>query len=391
MVIHRLFSKKAFFSAKTAYLSGFIFFIATLFFLMSTLSVSAADCDKNPSQLNFFSLFNPLVSFAEKTLKSFGYDIALAIAPDPDTCGSDTYVSAANPSGNPCSGGVPSPVTISWTPFPAPACGFVEYLGGYTCEYHICRYGIGVRDHQTSELVVNAFTALNTTYNISSGLTNNTTYDWVANVFFYYPSGGGVPIWPNTAQGNCNDSFYQPSAYLLGYTDLPHGSFTTANCAYTYSWQTGSWGSCSSCSQTRSVWCQRNDGATVDDSYCNGGKPATSQSCGLVNGGWSAWSNTDSCGTYQSCKQRQDRTCTNPSPACGGATCSGDSIQYLDCGAVNGGWSAWSNWTPVCPACGDVTQTRTRNLHKAGSTMRRRELFGGVKRIAILRSSTLCH
>ncbi len=53
--------------------------------------------------------------------------------------------------------------------------------------------------------------------------------------------------------------------------------------AWTYSWQTDSWGACSEpCgggSQTRSVWCQRNDGVTVADSYCSSPKPATSQAC----------------------------------------------------------------------------------------------------------------
>lgn len=51
-----------------------------------------------------------------------------------------------------------------------------------------------------------------------------------------------------------------------------------------YSWQIGSWGSCSaSCgggTQFRSVNC-RNDqtGAVVSDSFCSGSKPSTSQSC----------------------------------------------------------------------------------------------------------------
>ncbi len=79
---------------------------------------------------------------------------------------------------------------------------------------------------------------------------------------------------------------------------------------YTYSWNTASWGACStSCgtgTQTRSVWCQRSDGATVSDSYCSGAKPATSQSCSLYSsctyswqtGSWSACS-PSTCG-YQS-------------------------------------------------------------------------------------------
>lgn len=97
---------------------------------------------------------------------------------------------------------------------------------------------------------------------------------------------------------------------------------STSGC--TYSWQTGSWGSCSaspyyswgswsSCSascgwgsqtrygscvntsgwQSRSVWCQRSDGATVSSSFCPGSAPSSSQSC-------SAWCSGSSSQT-QSC------------------------------------------------------------------------------------------
>ena len=52
---------------------------------------------------------------------------------------------------------------------------------------------------------------------------------------------------------------------------------------WSYSWKTGNWGSCTqSCgggTQTRSVYCYRADGFTVNDSYCSGTKPSTSQSC----------------------------------------------------------------------------------------------------------------
>ncbi|PZO79293.1 MAG: hypothetical protein DI626_11630 [Micavibrio aeruginosavorus] len=56
----------------------------------------------------------------------------------------------------------------------------------------------------------------------------------------------------------------------------------TSSC-YTYSWYTGSYGSCSaSCgggTRSRTVYCQRSDGSSVSDSYCSGGKPSTSGSC----------------------------------------------------------------------------------------------------------------
>ena len=111
------------------------------------------------------------------------------------------------------------------------------------------------------------------------------------------------------------------------------------SCA-SYSWQTGSWSSCSVVcgggSQTRSVWCQRNDGTTVANSYCGGGAPSSSQSCNTqacpVNGGWSDWSAWSSCSA--SCgggTQTRTRTCTNPSPSGGGATCSGPATETQSC------------------------------------------------------------
>ena len=82
----------------------------------------------------------------------------------------------------------------------------------------------------------------------------------------------------------------------------------TTACA-TYSWQTGSWGTCSvTCgggTQTRTVVCKRNDGVTVADGNCSGAKPANSQTC-----------NTTACATY-SWQTGSWGTC---SVTCGGGT-----------------------------------------------------------------------
>jgi len=86
--------------------------------------------------------------------------------------------------------------------------------------------------------------------------------------------------------------------------------------------------------------------------------------CTPINGSWSdwsSWSNVGSCGSSVgfSCKQQQQRTqtCTNPSPACGGAGCSGTGLEleYTNCGNdVNYGCSSGqicSNGVCVTPAC----------------------------------------
>lgn len=56
---------------------------------------------------------------------------------------------------------------------------------------------------------------------------------------------------------------------------------------WSYSWQTGNWGSCTqTCgggTQSRSVYCYRADGFTIIDSLCSGTKPSSSQTCNTQN------------------------------------------------------------------------------------------------------------
>eukprot|EP00121_Abeoforma_whisleri_P001164 Awhi_evm3s1031 len=60
------------------------------------------------------------------------------------------------------------------------------------------------------------------------------------------------------------------------------------------------------------------------------------------------------------------RTCTNPAPANGGATCNGDTTKLESCNtqacamAIKGGWTAWASDGPCSKKCGNGSQTMTR-------------------------------
>ncbi|XP_053396764.1 SCO-spondin-like isoform X2 [Mercenaria mercenaria] len=102
---------------------------------------------------------------------------------------------------------------------------------------------------------------------------------------------------------------------------------------------------------------------------CNGSSSQT-EDCNTntcpVDGGWSLWSDWDTCskscggGGYQS----RNRTCNNPFPLFGGLECVGDSIDIQACGntncPINGGWGYWQAWSQCSETCGSGIQTRYR-------------------------------
>ncbi|XP_071104633.1 A disintegrin and metalloproteinase with thrombospondin motifs adt-1-like isoform X1 [Haliotis cracherodii] len=104
---------------------------------------------------------------------------------------------------------------------------------------------------------------------------------------------------------------------------------------------------------------------------------------GAVNGNWGAWTQWSSppcpasCGPTARHTVTRSRSCDNPAPSNGGATCPGQPGQSneVECGPStcgDGGVSEWSNWSnPSCPAtCGRAvfhTQRRSRTCN-SGST-----------------------
>lgn len=95
----------------------------------------------------------------------------------------------------------------------------------------------------------------------------------------------------------------------------------------------------------------------------------TIQNC-INDGDWSGWSGWSSC--FASCGpgiQTQTRTCTNPSPATGGSGCVGSNTQQQNCNMgscapspIDGGWTAWSGWSGCSAICGETPDSsRTRS------------------------------
>ena len=67
----------------------------------------------------------------------------------------------------------------------------------------------------------------------------------------------------------------------------------------------------------------------------------------LVDGGWSDWQNVTNCST--TCGEgviTQQRTCTQPSPSCGGRECLGENITNISCNNCCPGimWLYKLNW-----------------------------------------------
>jgi hypothetical protein len=77
-----------------------------------------------------------------------------------------------------------------------------------------------------------------------------------------------------------------------------------------------------------------------------------------VNGGWSAWANSGSC---VNSLQNQTRTCTNPTPANGGATCTGLSTQQISCSTASSVTVTYPNGGEVLIAGQPLTIRWTSN------------------------------
>ena len=111
-----------------------------------------------------------------------------------------------------------------------------------------------------------------------------------------------------------------------------------------------------------------------------------------MNGGWAGWSAWSGCaaGICAGNQRIRTRTCTSPIPSDGGAWCTGENAEQLDCLSkyslqsccfvivffdfflcrllknfdfilVDGGYTEWSQWSLCENPCGGSIVNRTRN------------------------------
>ncbi|XP_054770254.2 uncharacterized protein LOC129278063 isoform X2 [Lytechinus pictus] len=138
------------------------------------------------------------------------------------------------------------------------------------------------------------------------------------------------------------------------------------------------WSAWSSCSESCGNGTQTRNRTCTDPPPSNGGADCTgpstetqvcnTQACPApVDGNFTQWSTwtvcTVTCGTGV---QLRTRTCTNPPPSNGGASCTGPLFENRPCNTqscpppVDGNFTQWSTWSSCSESCGNGTQTRNR-------------------------------
>ncbi|XP_062508236.1 A disintegrin and metalloproteinase with thrombospondin motifs adt-1-like [Corticium candelabrum] len=132
------------------------------------------------------------------------------------------------------------------------------------------------------------------------------------------------------------------------------------------------WSSCSaSCSygtSTRERECN-SPSPSCGGSSCSGSLRLTKScyaGCCPLRGGWGSWSSWSSCSAWCGYGTRSnERECNSPSPSCGGSSCSGSSRStkscYAGCCPVRGGWSSWYSWSSCSTSCSYGSRTRRRS------------------------------
>lgn len=172
-----------------------------------------------------------------------------------------------------------------------------------------------------------------------NGSCASTHYSCTAGNSANHVNGSTAYTW--TCQGSASGSTWTPT----GYTSTKCVSETCSPYAFPNS---PSGQSCSGAGAT-CQYCGNGVGGSETDTYTCTAAGGTNASCSepkVTNGGWSGWSSWSACSA--SCgggTQTQTRTCTNPPPSGGGASCSGPSTNTQPCN------------TQACTAAPTVTTT----------------------------------
>jgi hypothetical protein len=203
----RKISKAAVLKNKHAFFISSVIVLTCLTFLFSGTVVSASNCQVPLSKYSVSLFLNNFAGLAEKVIKDFGFNVALATAPDPDICGSDNVV---------CSGNMPQ-ATISWNVAPSPLPDTWSVLS----EYDIYLDAVLIGHSATNSFTIPP----------SIPLANSTTYSW--NINAHYIANWCISLDGSNVCGTTDEPSICTTASLGSYylADCPSGIFTTPNCA----------------------------------------------------------------------------------------------------------------------------------------------------------------
>ncbi|OWF44660.1 Hemicentin-1 [Mizuhopecten yessoensis] len=185
---------------------------------------------------------------------------------------------------------------------------------------------------------------------------------------------GGATSGTKTKTRYCNNPTPKYDGQQCSGSDTLTASCTPSTyCPVHGGW--GSWGSYGSCSvtcasgtKTRTRSCN-NPTPLYNGNNCSGSSTDTA-SCTLspcpIDGAWTSWAAWSTCTvTCGGGTSTRDRTCTDPSPQHGGASCPGNDTATMDCNTqvciIDGEWAAWNAWGTCTLTCGNGTQSRSRS------------------------------
>uniref|UniRef100_A0A8W8ILJ9 IgGFc-binding protein N-terminal domain-containing protein n=1 Tax=Magallana gigas TaxID=29159 RepID=A0A8W8ILJ9_MAGGI len=211
----------------------------------------------------------------------------------------------------------------------------------------------------------------------SSSRTCNTHYCPIDGNWASWGSYGACSVTCGGGSQSRNRTCTNPAPQYLGANCVGSTSSSqscnTHNCPIDGSWASwGSWGTCTeTCGggiQSRTRSCN-NPAPQYGGANCPGMSSST-QTCNThncpIDGVWSSWGSYGTCTvTCGGGTQTRSRSCSNPTPQYGGASCAGSTTSSQSCNShncpIDGGLTNWGSWGTCSVSCGGGTQVRTRS------------------------------